>query len=71
MSRSKEKPIIGQVIELLSGGRYMVQMGDLERICYSSGKIKIHRIAIHLYDRVEVILDPYGGHATNRIVKRL
>lgn len=69
--KSKIKPIVGQIIELLSGGRYMVRMGDLDRICYSSGKIKMHHISLHLYDRVEVILDPFGGHATNRIVKRL
>lgn len=69
--RSKEKPIVGQIIEVLSGGRYMVRMGDLDRICYSSGRMKFNHIGISLYDRVEVILDPFGGKATNRIVKRL
>lgn len=69
--RSKETPIVGQVIEVLSGGRYNVRMGDIERICYASGRMKMNKIKVVLYDRVEVILDPYGGHATNRIVRRL
>lgn len=69
--KSKDAPIVGTIIEELSAGRYMVRMGDLERICYIGGKMKFNHIGVRLGDRVEVILDPYGGHATNRIVKRL
>lgn len=69
--KSKVTPIKGIVTEALSGGRYTVQMGDLKKICYLSGKMKFNHIQVNIGDPVEVVLDPYGGHGTDRIVKRL
>lgn len=66
-----QQTIKGEVIEELSGGRFMIRMGDLDRVCFLGGKMKFNHIRVLLGDKVEVVLDPYGGHATNRIVKRL
>ncbi len=38
-------------------------------LAYLSGKMRLHRIKVLVGDKVNVILDPYGGKA--RIVKRL
>jgi len=40
-----------------------------EQIAYLAGKMKLHRIRILVGDKVEVLLDPYGGKG--RLVKRL
>lgn len=61
----------GTVTEVLAGTRFRVQMEDgKEVICYLAGKMRMKRINILLGDKVEVILDPAGGTATNRIVWR-
>jgi translation initiation factor IF-1 len=40
-----------------------------EILAYLSGKMRMHRIKVLIGDRVEVVLDQYGGKG--RIVKRL
>ena len=40
-----------------------------EIFAYLGGKMRIHRIKVLIGDKVEVVLDPYGGKG--RIVKRL
>ena len=40
-----------------------------EILAYLSGKMRMHRIKVLVGDRVEVVLDPYGGKG--RIIKRL
>ena len=42
---------------------------ETEILAYLSGKMRMHRIKVLVGDRVEVVLDPYGGKG--RIVKRL
>lgn len=42
--------------------------GDLV-LAYLAGKMRLHRIRVLMGDKVEMILDPYGGRA--RIVRRL
>ncbi len=44
---------------------------DKEYICYLSGKMKINKIGVMVGDRVRVIIDPHGGKATNRIIRRI
>lgn len=62
----------GQVIEALPNSLYRVQFEDGKiLICYPSGKIQYNHIKIIIGDKVEVLIDPYGGKATNRITKRL
>lgn len=40
-----------------------------EILAYLSGKMRMHRIKVLIGDKVEVVIDPYGGKG--RIVKRL
>lgn len=63
----------GRVTEELPNTTYRVDFGGEhgEKICFLAGKMKLHKIQVRLGDRVEVVVDPYGGHATNRIIKRL
>lgn len=63
--------IRGQVIDLLPNLTYRVKLADgREKICYCAGKIKLAKIKIMIGDNVDVVLDPYDGKATNRIVWR-
>jgi translation initiation factor IF-1 len=67
----KGKKEEGKIIETLGGLRYRVELDSgIEVIAYLSGKMKRNKIQIMLGDRVDVLLDPYGGKATNRIVWR-
>lgn len=38
-------------------------------LAYLAGKMRLHRIRVLVGDRVEMVLDPYGGRA--RVVRRL
>lgn len=62
--------VLGMVTESLPNVLYRVDVGGKEVICYLSGKMKINKIKVLVGDKVEVILDPYGGKNTNRIVRR-
>lgn len=42
---------------------------EKEILAYLSGKMRMHRIKVLIGDKVEIILDPYGGKG--RIIKRL
>lgn len=61
--------LIGTVIEALPNTLFRVDMGnDKVIISYLSGKMRMHRIKVLVGDRVEVLIDPYGGKG--RIIKR-
>lgn len=50
--------------------RVMLEVDEKKEIlAYLSGKMRMHRIKVLVGDKVEVILDPYGGKG--RIIKRL
>lgn len=72
MSKTNGKAVIGTITEILSGGRYEVLLHDsmTKVIGYAAGKMRLHHIRVLMGDRVDIVLDPFGGHATNRIVKR-
>lgn len=62
----------GQVTEVLPDLKFRVSLADgNEILAYLSGRMKLHKIKVLLGDTVDVILDPYNGRATNRIIKRL
>ena len=42
---------------------------EREILAYLGGKMRMHRIKVLIGDKVEVVLDPYGGKG--RIVKRM
>lgn len=70
MAKSTEPTVKGVVTEALPNTMFRVALenGD-EQIAYLAGKMKLYRIRVLVGDKVEVLLDPYGGKA--RLVKRL
>ena len=67
--REDKNTVIGIVVEALPNTLFRVDIGDGKIILsYLSGKMRMHRIKVLLGDRVEVLLDPYGGKG--RIIKR-
>ena len=81
MSDSKNEKIVtakGVITEALPSTLFRVNIEDVnsnnsneskEILAYLGGKMRMHRIKVLIGDRVEVVLDPYGGKG--RIVKRL
>jgi len=71
--RTSENTAIGTVVEALPNTLFRVDIGTPEEekllITYLAGKMRMHRIKVLIGDKVEVLLDPYGGKG--RIVKRL
>ena len=70
MNQKDDKNIImGTITEALPNTLFRVDIGDGKIILsYLAGKMRIHRIKVLVGDRVEVLLDPYGGKG--RIIKR-
>ncbi len=61
--------VIGTVTEALPNTLFRVDIGnDKVIITYPAGKMRMHRIKVLVGDKVEVLLDPYGGKG--RIIKR-
>ena len=70
MEVSKEDAITGTVEEVLPNSLFRVRMpSDELQLAYLAGKMRLHRIRVLVGDRVELVVDPYGGRA--RIVRRL
>lgn len=72
MSTEREQgaPVVGQVTEALPNTLFRVEIEEgKEVLAYLAGKMRFNRIKVIVGDRVEILLDPYGGKA--RIVKRL
>ncbi len=67
--KDNNNTVIGTVIEALPNTLFRVDVGDGKlMISYLSGKMRMHRIKVLVGDRVEVLVDPYGGKG--RIIKR-
>ncbi len=61
--------VMGIVTEALPNTLFRVDIGnDKVIISYLAGKMRMHRIKVLVGDKVEVLLDPYGGKG--RIIKR-
>ncbi|MFH1170008.1 MAG: translation initiation factor IF-1 [Candidatus Vogelbacteria bacterium] len=70
MAIKLSEPIPGVVLEALPNILFRVALDSGEEIlAYLAGKMRYHRIKVLVGDRVEVLLDPYGGKG--RITKRL
>jgi translation initiation factor IF-1 len=66
----KENTVIGIVEEAMPNTLFRVRLPDDNLIiAYLSGKMRMHRIKVLIGDKVEVLLDPYGGKG--RVLKRL
>jgi translation initiation factor IF-1 len=62
--------VIGVVSEALPSTLFRVRIeGDKEILAYLAGRMRMNRIKVLVGDRVQVLLDPYGGKG--RITKRL
>lgn len=70
MDQKEDKKVVsGVVTEALPNTLFKVDIGEGKIILsYLSGKMRMHRIKVLLGDRVEVLLDYYGGKG--RIIKR-
>jgi translation initiation factor IF-1 len=56
----------GQVTEILPDLKNRVTLTEgREIIAYCAGKMRLHKIKIYVGDKVDVLLDPQGGKATN------
>jgi translation initiation factor IF-1 len=61
--------VMGIVTEALPNTLFRVDIGEGKIILsYLAGKMRMHRIKVLVGDKVEVLLDPYGGKG--RIIKR-
>jgi translation initiation factor IF-1 len=73
MSDQKNERVLtvqGFVVEALPDTLFKVKIDDEKEIlAYLSGRMRMHRIKVLVGDKVEIVLDPYGGKG--RIVKRL
>lgn len=62
----------GVITERLPDVKFKVLLDSgTEVLAYLCGKMKLHKIQLLVGDKVLVVLDPYGGKATNRIVRRI
>lgn len=70
MEEPKQDAPVGTVEEVLPNSLFRVRMPSDELVLsYLAGKMRLHRIRVLVGDKVELVLDPYGGRA--RIVRRL
>jgi len=66
----KNETFSGVVTEALPNTQFKVKIGpDKEVLAYLAGKMRLHRIRVLVGDKVELILDDYGGRG--RITRRL
>lgn len=70
-NKRTQTTVEGVVEEALPNALFRIRLtqGEEEVLAYLAGKMRMYRIKVLVGDRVELILDPYGGRA--RIVKRL
>lgn len=67
--KPSDDTVSGIVSESLPNTLFKVKLDNgQEQLAYLSGKMRIHRIRVLVGDKVEVLLDPYGGKG--RIVRR-
>jgi len=65
----KIQAVSGVVTEALPNAQFKVKVGpDQEVLAYLAGRMRLHRIRVLIGDRVELILDSYGGRG--RITRR-
>ncbi|MEZ4211008.1 MAG: translation initiation factor IF-1 [Candidatus Paceibacterota bacterium] len=71
MNQKQEQKSIGTVIESLPNTMFRVILDgqDEPMIAYLSGKMRKFKIKVLIGDKVEVIIDPYGGKG--RIARRM
>ncbi len=59
----------GIVLEAFPNALFKVKLdNEKEQLCYLAGKLRLNRIKVLIGDRVEVLIDEYGGKG--RITRR-
>ncbi len=71
MNQKQELKSIGTITESLPNAMFRVQLEGQENtmIAYLSGKMRKFKIKVLIGDKVEVVIDPYGGKG--RIARRM
>lgn len=76
MSNSENNTLVGTITEALPNTLFRVEVLDTSAesgiksiLSYLSGKMRIHRIKVLVGDKVEVLIDKYGGKG--RIIRRI
>ncbi len=71
MNQKQELKLIGTITESLPNAMFRVLLDGQEEtmIAYLSGKMRKFKIKVLIGDKVEVIIDPYGGKG--RIARRM
>lgn len=65
----KNETVSGVVTEALPNAQFRVKIGtDQEVLAYLAGRMRLHRIRVLVGDKVELVLDDYGGRG--RITRR-
>ncbi|MFA5000933.1 MAG: translation initiation factor IF-1 [Candidatus Paceibacterota bacterium] len=65
----KKETINGVVTEALPNAQFRVNIGEGgEVLAYLAGRMRLHRIRVLVGDKVELVLDDYGGRG--RITRR-
>lgn len=72
MAKNDLLELTGQIEEVLPGSMFRVKVDNMPNIltCYTSGKLKQHKIKIILGDRVKIEVSPYDltkGRVTYRL----
>ena len=66
---AEQEGVMGVVEEALPNTLFRVKLEDDSLVlAYLAGKMRLHRIKVLVGDRVQVLLDSYGGRA--RITRR-
>ena len=66
----KNETVSGVVTEALPNTQFKVKIGpDQEVLAYLAGRMRLHRIKVLIGDKVELVLDDYGGRG--RITRRV
>lgn len=70
-SNKAKQTSTGIVLEAFPNALFQVKLDSdgSELLCYLAGKMRLHRIKILIGDRVDVVLDEYGGRG--RIIRRI
>jgi translation initiation factor IF-1 len=61
MSKAEYLELLGVVIKLLPGGKFLVKLDDYDReiIAHLSGKMRLNRINVLVDDKVSLEMTPY------------
>lgn len=69
--KSTTPSVRGIITDVRANDLFAIDVNGKEYIGFRSGKMRKHHISVLLGDTVDVVLDPYGGKTSNRIIRRV